>query len=139
MKLTDEKIAYAKSQVTMSINDKEHAHPENWTNDSIRIAHQWLSPQITLQKTNKKTTTYKLKHYIEQWAGAYIPEYSVKIAAYFLKDIKLKTFANGTVHYFNISSTLIEPSKNRLTDIQQAFSIPEYLEQNYPQIYSKQE
>jgi hypothetical protein len=105
--LTDLEIERAKKNVKYT---EEVLHESN---DCIRIAYEWLDAQ----KKNKTTSkvSYPLKHYIERWAGRYVSQTDVEVAAYMHPDI------HGQYPKFNISSNLVKPLKERLNDIPEAF------------------
>ena len=106
--LTDQEIKQAIN--TMSRNPSNlHEHP-----DCVRIAYAWLDAQKKIQTTCRQT--YPIKHYIEKWAGRYVSESDVEVAAYLHPEIK------GKYPNFNISSNLIEPRRSRLTGIQEAMT-----------------
>jgi hypothetical protein len=107
--ITDAKIEAAKSSTSYSTKNRRHEH-----NDCIRIAYEWLDAQVKIQNPNKKT--YALKHIVERWAGRYVSQSDVEVAAH------MHPLIHGTYPYFNISARLTRPSKDRLSDIGEAFT-----------------
>jgi hypothetical protein len=124
--ISDETIERSKKQTLYGEpNDVVHEH-----NDCIRIAYEWLDAQA---KTKMLTTiTRPLKHMIEKWAGRYVSTADVEVAAFMHSEIR------GTYPHFNISARLTEPSKERLADIQQAFT-QDYNERHNPKLYAHHE
>ncbi len=105
--LTDTQIEDAKKRVTYSLEKPHHEH-----NDCIRIAYEWLDAQ---ERTKGVTRGPRpLKHHIEKWAGRYVSQSDVDVAAELHPDIK------GTYPYFNISRSLTLPSERRLDGIGEA-------------------
>jgi hypothetical protein len=81
--------------------DGLHKHP-----DCIRIAYEWLDAQ---KKTKLPRKSHRaLKHLIERWAGRYVSQSDVEVAAHMHPAI------TGVYPSFNISSRLTEPSLSRL-------------------------
>jgi hypothetical protein len=107
--LSDEQIENAKKQTLYSLNYP----PLHYHNDCIRIAYQWLDAQKKIK--NPTTRGYDIKHLIENWAGCYVSQADVDVAALIHPEI------NGTYPYFNISARLTEPSVERLKGISEAF------------------
>ncbi|MGV1099148.1 hypothetical protein ACUUL3_07000 [Thiovibrio sp. JS02] len=102
--ITKEQIAKAKKEVVLK-DEAPHAHDE-----CIRIAYEWLDAQ---KKTKKSSSISRpLKHLIENWAGRYISQSDVEIAAHLHPDIF------GKYSRYNISSRLTEPSLDRLKHIE---------------------
>ncbi|MGO1160443.1 hypothetical protein ACTOV4_00625 [Brucella sp. C7-11G] len=110
--LSDEQIEEAKKTTRYSLGDQNHEHP-----DCIRFAYEWLDAQKKLKNPNK--TFRPLKHHIEQWANRYVSQSDVEVAAHLHPDI------TGVYPHYNISSKLIEPSKDRILDLGQ-FNIHGY-------------
>ena len=109
--LTDKEIEDAKSSVIYSTpTDVLHEHP-----DCIRMAYERRDAQ---QKTNSPTkrTPRPIKHIIENWAGRYVSQSDVEVAALLHPDIE------GKYPHFNISSRLTRPSDDRLQGISEAKS-----------------
>ena len=106
--ITREQIEKAKKEVILKGNG-HHQH-----DDCIRIAYEWLDAQ---KKTkNPRNVPDTLKHLIERWAGRYVSQSDVEIAAHLHPKI------TGGYPYYNISSRLTEPSVDRLKNIAQAFT-----------------
>ena len=108
--LSDAEIAAGKKRTKYSL--KEGPHHEH--NDCIRIAYEWLDAQVKTKGFSKKQ--HALKHIIEQWAGRYVSQTDVDVAAELHPEIR------GEYPYFNISSRLTRPSKSRLDGIGEAFT-----------------
>lgn len=107
--LTDTEIENAKKQVTYSTpTDVLHEHP-----DCIRLAYEWLDAQTKTRNANTRSTR-PIKHIIENWAGRYVSQSDVEVAAVLHPDIV------GRYPHFNISSRLRRPSDARLQGIGQA-------------------
>jgi hypothetical protein len=96
----------------------------------VRIAFEWLDAQIKIQGTTR--TARPLKHLIEKWAGRYVSQADVEVAAYLHQDVR------GKYPHFNISSRLTEPSINRLSTISEART-QKYRERHDPTIYKRHE
>jgi hypothetical protein len=106
--ITREQIEKAKKEVIVE-GDAHHEH-----DDCIRIAYEWLDAQ---KKTkNPRNVPNALKHLIERWAGRYVSQSDVEIAAHLHPKI------TGSYPNYNISSRLTEPSVDRLKNIAQAFT-----------------
>lgn len=103
--LTAKDIAEAKRR----LNKPEGLHQHD---DCIRIAYEWLDAQVTTKGFCRRQ--FPLKHLIERWAGRYVSQSDVEVAALLHPDIR------GNYPYFNISSRLTEPSTNRLSGIGEA-------------------
>jgi hypothetical protein len=123
--LSDDDIERAKRSTKYSSKDPLHEHP-----DCIRIAYEWLDAQKKIQGTTSRT--FALKHIIEKWAGRYVSESDLEVAAYLHPEIK------GTYPHYNISSRLTEPSRDRLKTISEAFK-HSYHERHDPSVYSHHE
>ncbi len=107
MKLSDEAIEAAKAKHTNPDANVEH-------NDCIRMAFEWLDAQTRIK--GKTTRSAPLKHLIERWAGRYVSQSDVEVAAMLHADI------TGSYPHFNISARFTEPSTRRLEGIGQAFA-----------------
>lgn len=105
--LTDEQIEAAKKRTRYGTGlDILHEHP-----DCVRFAYEWLDAQKKIKRPNK---SYRpLKHNIEQWAGRYVSQNDVEVAATLHPDII------GEYPYYNISNRLIEPKKERISHLGQ--------------------
>ncbi len=102
-------ISEAKKRTQYSHGKTEVLHQHD---DCIRIAYEWLDAQIQTKDIIRKARP--LKHIIENWAGRYVSQSDVEVAANLHPRIK------GTYPYFNISSRLTLPSDARLADISEA-------------------
>jgi hypothetical protein len=89
-----------------------HEHP-----DCIRIAMQWFDAQP--RKDRRMSESLPMKHMIEQWAGRYVSQHDVEVAARLLG-------LNGRYPRFAISDRLIYPDICRLDGIDEAFTQPRY-------------
>ena len=123
--LTDQEIQQAISKMSRH-PDNLHEHP-----DCVRIAYVWLDAQKKIQSACRQS--YPLKHYIEKWAGRYVSQSDVEVAAYLHPDIK------GKYPNYNISSNLIEPRRSRLFGISQAMTQLNYHESHDPKKYKHHE
>ena len=121
--LTAKDIAEAKSR----LNKPEGLHQHD---DCIRIAYEWLDAQVRTKGFCKRQ--FPLKHPIERWAGRYVSQSDVEVAALLHPDIR------GNYPYFNISSRLTEPSTNRLSDIGEAGK-HYYRDSHKPKDYARHE
>jgi len=127
--ISDTEIGQAKTATKYIDNKPHHEHP-----DCIRIAYQWLDAQVKTKHPNKRAA-YALKHLVERWAGRYVSQSDVEVAAHLHPDI------NGQYPNFNISSRLIDPNVSRLESIPEAFQHMNYREDhNFPiKIYQRVE
>lgn len=107
MLLTDQAIEEGKAR-----QKKVKAHHEH--HDCVRIAYEWLDAQKKIKGFTTKG--YAIKHLVERWAGRYVSQSDVELAAALHPDIR------GSYPYFNISARLTEPSSRRLDGIAQAFT-----------------
>ena len=82
--------------------------------DCIRMAYEWLDAQNIVATPNKKYRP--LKHIIEKWAGRYISQSDVEVAASMHPRIR------GTYPNFNLSARLVLPSDRRLEGIGEALT-----------------
>lgn len=100
--------------------------------DCIRIAYEWLDAQVKTKGKNRSARP--LKHHIEKWAGRYVSQSDVEVAAHLHPDIY------GEYPHFNISSRLIRPSGNRLAGIGEAGAHrTTYTERPESKIYARDE
>jgi nucleoside-diphosphate-sugar epimerase len=113
--LSAEMIAQAKREHTYTTSTISHEH-----DDCIRIAYAWLDAQVKLKNPVSRYVT--TKHHIERWAGRYVSQNDVEIAALLHPAIK------GTYPNFNLSRRLVLPHLSRLDGIQQANTMPNYRE-----------
>lgn len=124
--LTDEEIENVKTNFKYKHpDDVLHEH-----NDCIRMAYEWLDAQFTRKTPSKKFRP--LKHIIEKWAGRYISQSDVEIAAAMHPRI------NGKYPDFNLSSKLVLPSDNRLIGIGEA-KTQSYRDRLDAKVYSSRE
>lgn len=100
-------IAKAKNETKYRDNEPHHEH-----DDCIRMAYEWLEAQTKTKNPTK--TRWPLKHIIENWAGRYISQSDVEVAAHMHPEII------GSYPFYNISSRLTEPSQNRLSRFSEA-------------------
>jgi hypothetical protein len=108
--LTGAEIEEAKKRTNYSLkSDILHEH-----NDCIRMAYEWLDAQKKIK--GKVAKPIPIKHHIEKWCGRYISTHDVEVAAVLHPEIR------GTYPYFNISSRLTLPSRERLQGVSQAFT-----------------
>jgi hypothetical protein len=108
--LTSEQIAATKRNFRYRYpQDVLHEH-----DDCIRMAYEWLDAQNTVASSAKKSRP--LKHIIEKWAGRYISQSDVEIAATMHPRIR------GTYPNFNLSARLVRPSDRRLEGIGEALT-----------------
>jgi hypothetical protein len=101
-------------------------------NDCIRIAYEWLDAQKKIKTIPKNLHYDSLKQLIERWAGRYISKYDVEVAATLHPNIE------GEYPFYNISQSLIEPSRVRLDNINEAFT-QSYNERHDPKKYKNTE
>ena len=123
--LTDQEIQLAISKISKNPNNL-HEHP-----DCVRIAYAWLDAQKKIQSACRQS--YPIKHYIEKWAGRYVSESDVEVAAYLHPEI------TGKYPNFNISSNLTEPRRTRLTNISEAMTQLDYHTKHDPKAYKNHE
>lgn len=105
--LSVEEIEAAKAATKYGPKPPHHEHI-----DCIRIAYEWLDAQVKTKGQNRSARP--LKHHIEKWAGRYVSQSDVEVAAHLHPDI------GGVYPHFNISSRLVRPSQNRLSGIGEA-------------------
>lgn len=123
--ITAEQIAKAKR--TTKYTPGEYPHHEH--DDCIRIAYQWLEAQERTKGPQRRR--HPIKHMIEQWAGRYVSQSDVEVAAHLLGIV-------GTYPNFNISSRFIEPDLKRLDGIGEANTQSQRQSHN-PKSYSRRE
>ncbi|MEH3122022.1 MAG: hypothetical protein PGN16_08590 [Sphingomonas phyllosphaerae] len=112
--LSDQEIDAAKKRLPRS-PDTLHEH-----NDCIRLAYQWLDAQKTVASAPK--TYLPLKHMIEHWAGRYVSQSDVEVAALLHPRIE------GKYPNYNLSRRLTRPSDRRLSGIGEALKHEQYRE-----------
>lgn len=106
--LSTEQIAAAKKGFRYSQPaDVLHEH-----DDCIRMAYEWLDAQNVRASPSGKFRP--LKHIIEKWAGRYISQSDVEVAAAMHPRI------SGKYPDYNLSARLILPSDKRLEGIGEA-------------------
>ena len=109
--INDKQIAAAIT--TTKTREPVHEHP-----DCIRIAMAWLSAQ---KLTNRCLRRYvQLKHIIEAWAGRYVSQADVEVAAKLLK-------MRGEYPFYNFDQRLVKPNSERLSGIGEAGKHPRYM------------
>lgn len=119
--MTDDQIAQACAEMEETLRGQAmtpfHEHP-----DCVRIAWQWLDAQ---KKLTRRFSGYgrPIKHLIERWAGRYVSECDVAVAAHMHPDV-FGTYQGN----FNLPARLIIPCLDRLDGIGQAMTQPNYLE-----------
>ena len=124
--ITEGQIAAAKAGFHYSHPaDVLHEH-----DDCIRMAYAWLDAQTTIATINRKFRP--LKHIIEKWAGRYVSQSDVEVAAAMHPRIR------GTYPFFNLSSRLVLPSDRRLKGIGEALT-QNYRERLNPESYATRE
>jgi len=123
--LTDEQIAVGKQNAPISL-DGHHEH-----DDCIRIAYEWLDAQVKTKNPVQRTRA--LKHIIENWAGRYVSQSDVEVAAWLHPDIV------GEYPRFNVSMRMTRPSDRRLDGIGEAGKHPNYQEKQSAYKYFKEE
>lgn len=124
--LTDNQIDAAKQGFRYDHpGDVLHEH-----NDCIRMAYEWLDAQNVRATPSKKFRP--LKHIIEKWAGRYVSQSDVEIAAAMHPRIR------GKYPDFNLSARLVRPSDKRLEGISEALT-QGYRERLDPKTYSLSE
>lgn len=119
--LTDQEIEAAKAKNPRNA-DTLHEH-----NDCIRLAYEWLDAQNTIQKGARKYVP--LKHIIEKWAGRYVSQSDVEVAAILHPRI------TGKYPNFNLSAKLVLPNDRRHAGIGEAMA-HNYRERMNREIYS---
>lgn len=124
--LTSEQISAAKSGFRYSHpSDVLHEH-----DDCIRLAYEWLDAQNVRASGSKKFRP--LKHIIEKWAGRYISQSDVEVAA------ALHPRIHGKYPDFNLSARLIQPNDRRLEGISEALT-QNYRDRMDPKTYAMNE
>jgi len=106
--LTDKQIEDAKAKTKYSIP----AHHEH--NDCIRFAYEWLDAQRTIQ--GKTNCHFAIKQLVQHWAGCYVSTSDLEVAAEMHPQLR------GKFPYFNLSSKLVFPSRERISMLSQAFT-----------------
>jgi hypothetical protein len=96
------------------------APPVHEHDDCIRIAYEWLDAQRKLRNP-RWPRHHALKHHIERWAGRYVSQNDVEVAAELHPEIR------GIYPSYNIGA-LIWPSESRLAGIGEAMKHPNYRE-----------
>lgn len=111
--ISAEEIAEAKKMTKYGTKKVLHEH-----DDCIRMAYEWLDAQKRTKGISRRFRP--LKHIIEKWAGRYISESDVEVAAVLHPEIR------GAYPYFNISSSLVRPSDARLVRMPEAKTQAQY-------------
>lgn len=105
--LSEAQIAQAKKTAPYHRGEAPlHEH-----DDCVRMAHEWLSAQERTKGLMRRA--YPIKHMIERWAGRYVSQSDVEVAAHILG-------LRGDYPRYDISSRLIEPNVARLNGVEQA-------------------
>lgn len=108
--LTAEQIATAKTTCKYEYpSEVLHEH-----DDCVRLAYEWLDAQKTISSPNRKFRP--LKHIVEKWAGRYISQSDVELAAHLHPRIF------GKYPDFNLSARLTLPADRRLEGIGEALT-----------------
>lgn len=108
--LTAQQIAAAKSKCRYEHRaDIFHEH-----DDCIRMAYEWFDAQNVRATPSGKSRP--LKHIIEEWAGRYVSQSDVEVAATMHPRIR------GKYPDFNLSARLVLPSDKRLEGIGEALT-----------------
>ena len=123
MNFTDEQIRAA-CMATTYTTKPHHEHP-----DCIRIAFEWLAAQQMTSRPSRRAA-WPIKHLAESWAGRYVSEADVCVAATLLGLL-------GRYPHFSISSRLTRPSMSRLRNIGEALTQKNYLFSDYDDCYSR--
>lgn len=98
--LSKVQIDEAISQAPRQLENQPISH------DGMRAAYEWLDAQQTIKQPSTKPRP--LKHIIEKWAGCYVSQSDVEIAAWIHPEM------DGSYSKFNISSKLTRPAAERL-------------------------
>lgn len=122
--LTDQQIEDGKKR-NPPRGDVLHEH-----NDCIRLAYEWLDAQNIVKTPPRQHRP--LKHIIEKWAGRYVSQSDVEVAALLHPRIV------GKYPYFNISLRMVRPNDRRLKDIGEALT-QNYRKQIREDVYAVQE
>lgn len=93
-------------QIENAIREAGKKNGMNQHHDCVRAAFEWLDAQKKTKLPRK--SHLPLKHLIERWAGRYVSQSDVEVAAHMHPEIR------GMYPSFNISSRLTEPSLSRL-------------------------
>lgn len=125
--LSAEQISQAKIAVVYS----NQTPPHHESDDCIRIAYEWLDAQLKI--ANKCSKRYSLKHLVEKWAGRYISQADVDVAAFLHPDII------GKYPHYNFSAGLMEPNVRRLDGIEEAMTQMNYRKDFSPGLYKYHE
>lgn len=124
--LTAQQIADAKKECHYEHRaDIFHEH-----DDCIRMAYEWLDAQNVRATPSGKSRP--LKHIIEKWAGRYVSQSDVEVAAAMHPRIR------GKYPDFNLSARLVLPSDKRLEAIEEALT-QGYRDRLDPKTYAMRE
>lgn len=85
---------------------------------AVRCAYEWLDAQKRIE--NPRASFRAQKHIIESWAGYYVSTDDVIVAA----DLHPEIF--GEYPKFNLSARMVLPRRERLADIPEAGTHPNY-------------
>jgi hypothetical protein len=95
------------------------------------MAYEWLDAQNVRATPTKEFC--QLKYIIERWAGRYISETDVRVAAAMHPRIR------GKYPNFNLSARLVLPSDRRLQGIGEALTQQGYRDLLDPKVYAMRE
>lgn len=127
LSITDQDIVAAKQSVRYSLRgDIHHEHL-----DCIRIAYEWLDAQGTRQTPSGRG--WELKHMIENWAGRYVSQSDVDVAA------EMHPRIYGRYPDFNLSTRLVVPNDCRLSGLGEAFKHEAKRDRHDPKKYTRHE
>ena len=124
-KLSDEAIKLAKTKAGFDFPNPDES------NDCVRIAYEWLDAQTKVRTVTRRSLA--LKHIIESWAGRYVSQYDVEVAAQMHPKII------GKYPRYNLSARLTEPAKFRLDGIEEAGKHAGYLSNRTEDLYKEKE
>ena len=122
-----------KEQINKAKQETEYSNPDplHQKDDCIRMAYEWLDAQNITKNPLKRP--YAMKHLVEQWAGRYVSQSDVEVAAHLHQQIF------GDYPHYNISSKLTEPSTERLKGISEANTHKAKRDQHDPKLYKIKE
>ena len=121
-------------QIAATKKGFRYSHPANVFHehdDCIRMAYEWLDAQNVRATPPKESRD--LKHIIEKWAGRYISETDVEVAAAMHPRIR------GKYPNFNLSTRLVLPSDRRLEGIGEALTQQGHRDLLDPKVYAMRE
>ena len=124
--LTSEQISNART--ICKYECPEEAYHEH--DDCVRVAYEWLDAQRTSTTPGKHEV--ELKRIIERWAGRYVSQADVELAAHLHPRI------SGSYPGFNLDDRLTLPCESRLRAISEAMT-QGYRKRHDPAIYAIRE